>query len=481
MTAPGTQLFRHLPAVDQTLSALTSDASSSAASPAASFLAGLPRPLVKEQVNAFLDLVREEIRAGALTTPEQLALTALYPRLLAFVRAATRPRFRRVLNATGVVIHTNMGRSLLAEEAVEAVAGAAAHYSNLEFDLATGERGSRYSHVEELLCRLTGAEAALVVNNNAAAVLIVLDTLCKGREVIVSRGQLVEIGGSFRIPEVMAKSGCILREVGATNRTHLRDYEGAIGQNTAAIMKVHTSNFRLTGFVKEVPLPELKALGRQFGLPVIEDLGSGSLMRFDGDGLPGEPTAQEAVAQGADVVSFSGDKVLGGPQAGIIVGTKEYVARIKKNPLNRALRIDKMTLAALEATLRLYLDPELARRRVPTLSMMTRPLPELRAQANRMAALLKKNLSGKLDVAVRAGVSRVGGGAFPECDLKTALVALSPLAMSVEDLRQALLATDPPLVGRVEEGALCLDPRTLTPKEHTLVLAALRQGLGVAG
>ncbi|MDP3427066.1 MAG: L-seryl-tRNA(Sec) selenium transferase, partial [Humidesulfovibrio sp.] len=370
------------------------------------------------------------------------------------------------------VVHTNMGRSLLAREAVAAVAEAAAHYSNLEFDLATGERGSRYTHVESLLCRLTGAEAALVVNNNAAAVLIVLDTLCKGREVIVSRGQLVEIGGSFRIPEVMAKSGAVLREVGATNRTHLRDYQAAIGSETAALMKVHTSNFRQVGFVKEVPLGELKALAATFGLPVIEDLGSGSLLRLDADGLPGEPTAGESIAAGADVVSFSGDKVLGGPQAGIIVGRREIIERIKKNPLNRALRIDKMTLAALEATLRLYLDPELARGRVPTLAMMTRPLASLRAQAARLAGLLKKRLpaclDGRLEVSVRRGASRVGGGAFPEADLPTALVALTPLgvagknpSLSVDALRQALLSTDPPLVARVDDGALCLDPRTL--------------------
>lgn len=470
-----TALFRHLPAVDQALGALASDRSRAAA-----FLSGVPRPQLKDLVNAFLDLVREEIRAGAFAEAGQLSLAALYPRLLAYARQFSRPRFRRVLNATGVVIHTNMGRSLLAAEAVEAVAAAAAHYSNLEFDLATGERGSRYSHVEELLCRLTGAEAALVVNNNAAAVLIVLDTLCKGREVIVSRGQLVEIGGSFRIPEVMAKSGCILREVGATNRTHLRDYEAAIGQNTAAIMKVHTSNFRMQGFVKEVGLPELKALASTFGLPVIEDLGSGSLRRFEADGLPGEPTAQDAVAQGADVVSFSGDKVLGGPQAGIIVGTREFIERIKKNPLNRALRIDKMTLAALEATLRLYLDPELARERVPTLAMMTRSLVSLRAQAARLSGLLRRHLAGRLAVSVRPGVSRVGGGAFPECDLPTALVALVPADMGVEALRRALLATDPPLVGRVEDGALCLDPRTLSATEHPLVLSALRQALGEA-
>ncbi len=473
-----TQLFRHLPAVDQCLDALAADRSHLAKA-----LRPAPRPLVKDLVNAFLDLVREEIRAGAFAKDAQLALPALYPRLLAYVVQGARPRFRRVVNATGVVVHTNLGRSLLAPEAVAAVAEAAAHYSNLEFDLTTGERGSRYAHVEELLCRLTGAEAALVVNNNAAAVLLVLDTLCKGREVIVSRGQLVEIGGSFRIPEVMSKSGCVLREVGATNRTHLRDYEAAIGSDTAALMKVHTSNFRQVGFVKEVPLCELKTLAGTFGLPVIEDLGSGSLLRLEADGLPGEPTAAEAVAEGADVVTFSGDKVLGGPQAGIIVGRRDFIERIKKNPLNRALRIDKLTLAALAATLRLYLDPGLAKNRVPTLAMMTRSLVSLRAQASRLAGLLRKNLGDRLDVSVRRGTSRVGGGAFPEADLPTALVTLSPCAgtdLSVDGLRQALLATDPPVVARVEEGGLCLDPRTLDPSEHALVLAALRQALGQA-
>lgn len=483
-----TTLFRHLPAVDQCLAALAADKGrlAKALRPVLHpVLHGVPRPLVKDLVNAFLDLVREEIRAGAFADEAQLSLTALYPRLLAYVLRGAKPRFRRVLNATGVVVHTNMGRSLLAPEAVTAVSEAAAHYSNLEFDLATGERGSRYSHVEGLLCRLTGAEAGLVVNNNAAAVLIVLDTLCKGREVIVSRGQLVEIGGSFRIPEVMARSGATLREVGATNRTHLRDYEAAIGSDTAAIMKVHTSNFRQVGFVKEVPLAELKTLAATFGLPVIEDLGSGSLLRFDADGLPGEPTASEAIADGADVVTFSGDKVLGGPQAGIIVGRREIIERIKKNPLNRALRIDKLTLAALEATLRLYLDPDLAKARVPTLSMMTRTLVSLRAQAARLAGLLKKHLAGRLDVSVRRGVSRVGGGAFPEADLPTALVTVVPITgprentgLNVDGLRQALLASDPPLVARVEDGALCLDPRTLDPSEHPLVLDALRQALG---
>ncbi len=460
-------LFRNLPSVDQALNALDGIES----------VKPLPRPLVKDLVNEFLDLCREEIRSGAITGAEQLALGTLTPRMAAYINMKSKPHFRRVLNATGVVVHTNMGRSLLAPCAVQAVAEACAHYSNLEFDLATGERGSRYSHVEKLLCRITGAEAALVVNNNAAAVLIMLDTMAKGKEVIVSRGQLVEIGGSFRIPEVMAKSGAFLREVGATNRTHLKDYEQAINEETAALMKVHTSNFRITGFTKEVSLNELKELGDRHGLPVIEDLGSGSLFRFDASGMNDEPTVQSVVADGADVVSFSGDKVLGGPQAGIIVGRREYIDKIKVNPLNRAVRIDKMTLAALEATLRLYLDPDSAGRSVPTLEMITRPEATLKTQAGRLARFLRGGLEGLAEVSTRKGVSRVGGGAFPERDLPTTLVALSPKGLTVDELKKALLETDPPLVGRIEEEAFCLDPRTVDPGEYKLILSALRQGL----
>jgi L-seryl-tRNA(Ser) seleniumtransferase len=399
------------------------------------------------------------------------------PRLSAYVRSHSRPHFRRVLNATGVVIHTNLGRSVLARPAVEAVAEACAHYSNCEFDLATGKRGSRYSHVEKILCDITGAEAALVVNNNAAAVFIMLETLARGREVIVSRGQLVEIGGSFRIPDVMAKSGAILREVGATNRTHVRDYEQAIGDDTAALMRVHTSNFRMVGFTAEVSLPEMRALGDRYGLPVIEDLGSGTLCDLAGHGLPGEPTVQQVVAQGADVVSFSGDKVLGGPQAGIIVGRREYVDRIKKNPINRAVRIDKMTLAALEATLRLYLDMDAARREVPTLRMITASQDSLRSKARRLADAVRAELGDTAMVAMRKGFSRVGGGAFPEYDLPGTLVSVDVPGVSVDELREALLDTDPPLVARIEDGVFLLDPRTLASSELKLAAGALRQAV----
>jgi L-seryl-tRNA(Ser) seleniumtransferase len=460
-------LFRLLPAMDAVLADLADEPR----------LAGLPRPLVRQAVTVFLDGLRDDIRQKRLTDPAQLDPGHLRPLLSRFVLATSRPHFRRLLNATGVVVHTNLGRSLLAPEATAAVVEASQRYSNLEFDLATGERGSRYSHVTDILRALTGAEAALVVNNNAAAVLITLETLAKGREVVVSRGQLVEIGGSFRIPEVMAKSGATLREVGATNRTHRRDYENAINDATAALLKVHTSNYRIVGFTSEVSLAELVAIGHAHDLPVIEDLGSGNLTDFSALGLPGEPTVQRAVADGADIVTLSGDKVLGGPQAGIIVGRTRYIEAIRQNPLNRAVRIDKMTLAALEATLRLYLDPATAQARIPTLAMITASPDALRQKARRLVAILKKTVGHSLAVTTRPGASRVGGGAFPEHDLPTTLVTLTPLpgAPSPDTLRARLLATDPPLVGRIEADALLLDPRTLADDELRLVGEVLRQ------
>jgi L-seryl-tRNA(Ser) seleniumtransferase len=453
--------------MDQVLDGLTGDAD----------IASLPRPLVKDLADAFLNVCREEIRSGAITAQEQLSLETLQPRLTAYVRAQSRPHFRRVLNATGVVVHTNLGRSLLAKSAIEAVVEACGHYSNCEFDLSTGQRGSRYSHVEKILCDITGAEAALVVNNNAAAVFIMLETLAKGKEVIVSRGQLVEIGGSFRIPDVMTKSGATLHEVGATNRAHVHDYENAINDQTAVLMRVHTSNYRIVGFTKEVSLPEMKALGDKYELPVIEDLGSGSLYSLQGEGLLGEPTVQEVVAQGADLVSFSGDKVLGGPQAGIIVGKKEYIDRIKKNQINRAMRIDKMTLAALEATLRLYLDMSEARRKVPTLRMVTASQESLKSKARRLADAIRTELGDVAKVGMKKGFSRVGGGAFPEYDLPGTLVTLAIDGISPEDLREKLLDADPPLVARIEDNTFLLDPRTLTSTELKLAARSLKQGM----
>ena len=471
-------LFRAIPSVDASLAALHR---------ADAVLANsqqTPRALLRDLVAAFWDSRREAIRTGACNTAEELRLEQQLPALLAFVRKGLRPRFQSALNATGVVVHTNMGRSVLAEEARQAVIRAATGYCNLELDMTTGGRGSRHALVEDLICRITGAEAALVVNNNAAAVLLVLDTFCKGGEVIVSRGELVEIGGSFRIPEVMEKSGATLREVGATNRTHLRDYSAAINENTRALMRVHTSNYRIVGFHAAVGLPELAALAHERGLPLIEDLGSGSLMDFSSCGLPNEPTVPEVLSQGADIATFSGDKVLGGPQAGIITGRKTMVEQLKRNPLTRALRCDKLCLAALEGTLRLYLDPEQARRSVPTLRMIASPADALAKAARNLANRLRKGLNTQetlCQVSVRADVSRVGGGAFPQYDLPTTLVRLNPVNCSPTALKAALLETVPPLIGRLEDDAFCLDPRTLDAREYPDVLRVLRQALAAAG
>ncbi len=459
-------LFQYIPSVDHTLDLLLEDKE----------LEELPRSLLKELVNAFFDLCRQAIRDGSITEPGQLSLSSLKPWLVSYVRDHGRPNFRRLINATGVVIHTNLGRSLLAGPAVESIVQVCSSYSNLEFSLETGKRGSRYDMVEGILCDLTGAEAGLVVNNNAAAVLLMLDTLVKGKEVIISRGQLVEIGGSFRIPEVMAKSGAKLKEVGATNRTHLYDYEQAINQETGAILKAHTSNYRIIGFHKEVGLKDLVDLGRTYDLPVLEDLGSGNLFKFPGYTKMDEPTVQSVLKQGVSVVTFSGDKLLGGPQAGIILGQKEYIQRIKKNPLNRAVRIDKMTLAGLEATLRLYKDPEMAKDKIPSLNMICAKPQSLRSRAVRLASRMRKELDDWFEIKTRADSSRVGGGASPELSLPTYVITLKPKnGMDIETLRGILLHTDPPLVGRVEEDQMCLDLRTIQANELTSIVDVFKQ------
>lgn len=427
---------------------------------------GLSHPLgvVKHVVQTVIEEEREKILAGrgfqGGRTPEQWGEV-----FASRFRERMTSKFRRVINGTGVVIHTNLGRSILAGHTTDALEQAGGYYSNLEFDLKTGKRGSRYSLVEELLCFLTGAEAALVVNNNAAAVLICLDTLTSGKEAIVSRGQLVEIGGSFRIPDVMAKSGARLVEVGATNRTHVYDYEKAITPETALLLRVHTSNFRMVGFTSEVSAEEMVALARKHHLVTMEDLGSGSLIDFSSYGFPKEPTVQEIVKAGIDVVTFSGDKLLGGPQAGIIVGRKEMVTAIKKNPLNRALRIDKFTLAALESVLRDYLDMDRALTRVPTLAMLTVTPGELKKRARRLISRLRKALQGKCDVAMTATVSRVGGGALPEFNIESWAIVLAPLGMSINSMEQGLRALSLPIIGRIEKDHFLLDVRTLQERE----------------
>ncbi len=460
-------LFRALPSMDSCLLALGKEEQ----------LQDIPRPLLRSAVEEFLNAKRADIKIGKETEAENLTLAALWGQLLPHAIQCSRPNLRRTLNGTGVVIHTNMGRSVLASAAVKAVHEAIIGYSNLALDLSTGGRGSRQSLVEDLICRITGAESAMVVNNNAAAVLITLDALCKGGEVIVSRGQLVEIGGSFRIPDVMEKSGAYLKEVGTTNRTHAKDYINAINDNTVALLRVHTSNYRIVGFHKDVGLNEMVQLGNEYNLPVIEDLGSGSLLDLSPFGLPDEPTVQDVVRSGAHVITFSGDKVLGGPQAGIIVGHKKYVDLMRQNPLHRALRCDKCTLAALEATLRIYAEPEKALTHIPTLRMITASAEDLAHKAQDLAKRITDNFGNTIKVLLQVDVSRVGGGSFPERDLHTTLVCLKVQNISSMQLKQRLLNTSPPLIGRLEDDAFCLDVRTLHDDEIPQVIAVLHEAI----
>ena len=394
---------------------------------------------------------------------------------VAAIRALHRYRLRRVINATGVILHTNLGRAPLCPEAIERIVAVSRGYSNLEYDLDRGERGLRYDSVRDLLCLLTGAEDALVVNNNAAAVLLVLNTLCQGKEAIVSRGELIEIGGEFRIPEVMEKSGGRLREVGTTNRTRLKDYEEAIGPETSLIMKVHTSNFRILGFTEETDLIQLVALGKHHGLPVLDDLGSGCLVDLGAYGLGREPTVADVVASGVDVVTFSGDKLLGGPQAGLILGKGPLMDRIRRNPLNRALRIDKLTLAALEATLRQYLDPEAALERIQTLKALTEHPSRTARRARRLSALLRKLAPAALSVALATGEATAGGGSLPLERISTTLVALSVTGLSAAALERRLRRLECPIVARIEGERVFLDARTLLDEELPLIRDGLAE------
>ena len=455
-------LFRALPSMDASLDALlTADKA----------LHDLPRPLLREAVTDFWNSRRDDIRAGRVQDAAELALEACLPELLAFVRRKTAPRLRNVINGTGVVIHTNMGRSVLARSAQEAVRRVISGYCNLELDLHSGGRGSRYVIIDELLQRLTGAEAAMVVNNNAAAVLLVLDTFCKGGEVIVSRGELVEIGGSFRIPEVMEKSGARLREVGATNRCHLHDYAAAINEDTRALMRVHTSNYRIVGFTESVPREELAEIAHGHGLPLIEDLGSGAIVDLEPFG---EPTVQRSLHAGVDVASFSGDKLLGGPQAGLIVGKREYIERIKKHPLARALRLDKMTLAALHATLSAYLDAEIAVREIPTLAMLSASEDKLHAKALRLQkALADTGVSSQL---VWTG-DAVGGGSAPAQELTGWAVAIEPGELSVDELEEKLRVRTKPIVARIHHGQYLLCVRTIREEDFAEIAAAAAEAI----
>ena len=418
-----------------------------------------PRTLVLDAVRGAIEDARARLLAGDAFEP-----TAESAARDAVGRAAllARPSLRRVINATGIIVHTNLGRSVLSETAAAAVAQVAGGYSTLEYDVDSGERGSRHVHVESLLCRLTGAEAAMAVNNNAAAVMLGIAGLARGKEAIVSRGQLVEIGGSFRIPDIMAESGATMVEVGTTNKTHLADYENALTPQTGLLLKVHSSNYRVVGFTDEVTLAELVHLGALHGVPVMEDQGSGVLIDLSKFGIADEPTVGASVAAGAAVVTASGDKLLGGPQAGLLVGRFEVIHKLKKHPMARALRLDKMTLAALEATLRAYLDEGRALREVPTLRMLTTPQSEIRVRAEALAARLRGAIGGAADVTTADDIARAGGGSLPLADIPSAVVAIGPRTMSAAKL-EALLrcSADPAIVARVREDRVLLDPRTL--------------------
>ena len=452
-------LLRSLPKVDEVLR-----------QPAIAAL-DLPQSVITDLVRQRIDGLRRRVLDSDLQTLP--SMEDLCAEICTAAKAAAKPSLRPVINATGITLHTNLGRACLSEKAVQAAADAARRYSTLEYDVESGQRGSRYSHVEKLLCKITGAEAAMVVNNNAAAVLLILSALGKGGEVITSRGELVEIGGSFRIPEIMEQCGCSLREVGATNKTHLRDYERAICEDTRALLKVHTSNFRIMGFTESVSLQELVELGKQTGLPVIEDLGSGCFFDLETLGIHDEPTVMNSVKAGVDIISFSGDKLLGGPQAGIILCKEKWIKTLKSHPLTRAMRVDKMTLAALEATLDTYLDPEKARQEIPTIRMLAVDPALLKLRAEN---LYEKLTALGVTCQVIPEQDQVGGGSVPTQLLPTWAVAVDPQNVTVDGLEERLRKqSDIPIIGRIVKDRYLLDTRTLWEEDFDYIAQAVKE------
>ncbi len=427
-----------------------------------SLQARFPESVLKEVLREYLDCLRSEIKANR--TGSVPAVDEIVREVARRAQALVEPGLKRVINATGVIIHTNLGRSTLAKEAVEAITKIATGYSNLEYDLEKGTRGSRYDHCASVLKRLTSAEDTLVVNNNAGAVFLILNTLAQGKEVIISRGELIEIGGSFRIPDVMKRSGSVLREVGTTNRTYIEDFERAIGDNTGLIMKAHTSNYRIRGFTHEVSSGELVGLGRKYGIPAYFDTGSGLFHAYEGLSHT-EPVISDELKTGFDVISFSGDKLLGGPQAGIILGGKEYMDPIKRNPITRALRPDKFTLAGLEATLLLCLDVSSAMQKIPTIAMISEKKDVLARRARRLASHLRKRCNG-VDVSVVEVDSEVGGGSFPDMIVPSVGIALAPFTMTVDSFEKQLRSLSVPVIARIEKEKLIFDMRTVLAQDE---------------
>ncbi|MDB2777921.1 L-seryl-tRNA(Sec) selenium transferase [Clostridioides difficile] len=460
------ELFAMLPSVDEVLSD----------NRIVEIINEYPRSLVLESVREVIDLKRQFILR--LKEDASNSVTIEFGEIIESAIERVKLNYslslKKVINATGTVIHTNLGRSLLSEDIKDELWCATSRYSNLEYDLDNGERGSRYSHLTSTIKRLTGAEDVLVVNNNAAAVLLVLSTMAKGGEAIVSRGELVEVGGSFRIPSIMALSGAELVEVGSTNKTHLKDYKEAITEDTNVLMKVHTSNYRIMGFTESVSIEELVNLGKKYKLPVIEDLGSGVFIDLSKYGLSYEPTVLDSIRQGADVVTFSGDKMLGGPQAGIIVGKKEYIEKMKKNQLTRALRVDKLTICALEATLRMYLDETKAIENIPTLKMLTYKIEELEVKANKLfEKITALNLNANINI--EDGFSQVGGGSMPLETISTKVISITPEHMNVSSLEKKLRLSEAHIIARVYDNKYVLDVRTIFDDEFDVIVEELRK------
>jgi L-seryl-tRNA(Ser) seleniumtransferase len=433
------------------------------------------RAAVADAVRAELDVLRDRLKAGD-ALDGAIGIDAIVTRVAERVEAGSAPVLRPVINATGIVLHTNLGRSPISEGAAKAAYDAARGYLNLELDLGTGKRSSRQNPIRDAICPLLGCESATAVNNCAAATVIVLRALAAGKEVIVSRGQLVEIGGSFRIPEIMGVSGATLREVGTTNITRIGDYEKALGPATGLLLRVHHSNYRVSGFTKAASLEELVALGRKHNIPVVDDVGSGAMIDFARFGLPGDPVVGESLAIGADLVLFSGDKLLGGPQAGVIVGKKELVQRIEKDPLMRAFRLDKMTLAALEATLRLYRHPDRAIQEIPTLRMLGTPAAEIRRRAEALAAELRQVPGLNVDVCDDSAF--VGGGSLPDLPLPTTVLAVSSATVSDAVLAERLRSGTPAVMARVQDGRVLFDLRTVFDGQEPDLVEAVRSAAG---
>ena len=451
MTEQAANLLRELPSVDRLLKHSRCEA----------LLIRYNRDYIIQKCREILEELRADIKQGKKAASDGITDLAVLSRIEARMERESRPGLVRVINATGTILHTNLGRALLSQPAIDAVVAVAGQPVNLEYDLTAGKRGRREETIEKLLLELTGAEAATVVNNNAAAVLLCLNTLADGKEVIVSRGELIEIGGAFRIPEVMAKSGAILKEVGSTNRTHPEDYERAINEKTALLLKVHTSNYKVVGFTSEVTLDQLVAIGKKRNIPVMEDLGSGALIDLSRYGLPKEPIVAEQIQAGADVVSFSGDKILGGPQAGLLVGKASLVGRMNKNHLQRALRCGKLTLAALEATLRLYRQaPDIANA-IPTLKAFVRPVDEIQKMGEQIMPKLQAKLGDGFHLTLENSTSQIGSGAMPTEELPTVVIAIEHKSSSATRIAAEFRSANPPIIGRIKDDCFLLDLRTI--------------------